>query len=429
MLMDAGNAVVLSLLLAALYATAVFMFYIFFRHGYPTAYTLNDEGIRIQYRKRSIAFIPYQIIEGVTFDQEGPNLGKAMADLGSFKDFTARKSEKYVLVETPFCTYYLSPSNPDKFKLEFDNHTKNAVAPSKELFTPDAFRDINSGSVSDSLKSLFLLLFVKFPVGQMLVGLLIVFGLSLLGYPLLAYSLSIIFILSLNLAVYFFSSSIGSQLLGSHTSDSVKIQSVIDSLKNKIAGPLPKIEVANPVIKGLNAFAAGPSPSRSVVILTRSIEDLPQNEIEAIVAHELGHIRHWHSLKLTLLSFFVIAFGFAVESTALVLVFLPLSLLAVSFISKIFEKDADLFAARITEPIVFSSVLQKVGENAAYRIYTLGLTLSNPKPIEEIRETVGLKAPKNFVKRASLWIFSSHPPIYYRLRVMQEIENKSMIRN
>ena len=419
---DFGNVLVLSFLFAVLYITAFFLFYIFFHHGYPTAYTLSNEGIKIQFHKRLIAFIPYQIIENVTFNQEGPNFNKAMTGLGSFKDFTARKSKKYVLVETPFCTYYLSPSNPDKFKLELDNYTKNIINKDR-LYEQNTSQNV----YSSSLKTIFLQLFVKFPIGQMLLSLLIIFGMSILGYSSLIYPLIVIFIVSLNLVIYFFSSSIGPLLLGSHASDNEKIQLTLNSLKNKTAGPLPKIEIANSLIKGLNAFAAGSSPSRSVVILTESIENLPQDEIEAIIAHELGHIKQWHSLKLTLLSSFIVLLMFAIESTTFVLIFLFLALLTMGIVSKFFEKNADLFAARIVEPTIFSSALLKVGENAAYRLYTQGLTLSNPKPLDEIKEAVGLKAPKNIVKKFWLWLFTSHPPIYYRLKVIHEFEKTNMM--
>ncbi len=415
---DFGNVIVLSFLFTALYITAFFMFYIFLRHGYPTAYAINNEGVKIQFHKRIIAFIPYQIIEEVTFNQDSPNLSKAMTGLGSFRDFTARKNKKYLLIETPFCTYCLSPSNPDEFRLELDNYTKNASTTNNDKhYEPEVYQD----AAYNSLKSLFLHLFVKFPVGQMLLGLLIIFGISLFGYSSLAYPLIVISVVSLNVVIYLFSASLGSQLLGSHSSDNLKFQSALNSIKNKIAGPLPKIEVADSLIKGLNAFAAGSSPSRSIVILTGSIENLPQEEIEAVVAHELGHIRHWHS-KLTLLGSFIVVFLFMVESTSLVLIFLLLALLIMSLVSKYFEKDADLFAARIVEPAVFSSALLTVGENAAYRLYAQGLTLNNPKPLEELKEAVGLTAPKGVMKKFWLWLFSSHPPIYYRLRAIQESE-------
>ncbi|MDR0492198.1 MAG: M48 family metalloprotease [Nitrososphaerota archaeon] len=425
--MDLGNIATLTTLLLILYAIALGMFYIFYRHsGYPTAYTLNNEGLRVQFHKKVLAYIPYHIIETVTIDQQGPNLNKALIGLGSFRDYTAKKSEKYILIETSFCTYYLTPSNPEKFKLELDNHYTKNTNPTNKQITPETYTRQGSSyaSFSGSLKNLFLLLFVKFPVGQMLLGISIMLVLSFLGYPVLAYPLIVISIISLSLTIYCLSSNIGSQLLGSHPTDSAKIQSAIDSLKNKLTTPLPKIEIADPLIKGINAFAVGSSPTRSRVILTKGMENLAQAEIEAIIVHELGHIRHWHSLKLTLLGIFVNVFLFVVvftlNVTAVVLIFIFVFFLIMSVFSKFFEMNADCFATHIVEPEAFSSALRKVGESAVYRLYEQFLTTGKAKSLDELREALGIIAPKSSIRKSYLWIFSSHPPLYYRLKILQD---------
>ena len=415
-----SDIIILSFLLFLLCGIGFFMLYIFSRYGYPTSYLLDNEGVKILFHRRQLAFIPYHIIERVTLDQEGPSLGRIMIGLGNISDLTARRCKNYVVIETPFFTYYLSPSDPEKFKSELDRYVKSTTTFNKEDLM-EARSQVQS-SRTRSLKSLLLLLFVKIPIGQLCVSFFIVWILISLGYPQLTYLLCTFFLIGLHLTIYLFSSSIASQLLGSHASNSKKIQLVATSIRQKTGGVLPKIEVADPLVKGLNAFTTGSSPSKSVVILTENIEKLSQDEIEAIVSHELCHIKKLHPMKLTMLNIVYLTLLYLLGSigfniTTLVF-FIFLSLLTSSLVSKILEREADIFAAKIVGPAIFSSTLLKVGENAAYRMHIQSLTLGKPKSLEEIKEAMGLKRPKRILNRFFLWIFSLHPPIYYRINTV-----------
>ena len=415
-----SDIIVLSFLLFLLCGIGFFMLYIFSRYGYPTSYLLDNEGVKILFHRRQLAFIPYHIIERVTLDQEGPSLGRIMIGLGNISDLTARRCKKYVAVETPFFTYYLSPSDPEKFKLELDRYVESTTTFNKEDLM-EARSQVQS-TRSRSLKSLLLLLFVKIPIGQLCVSFFIIWIVISFGYPQLTYFLSTFFLIGLHLTIYLFSSSIASQLLGSHASSSEKIQLVATSIRQKTGGVLPKIEVADPLVKGLNAFTTGSSPSKSVVILTENIEKLSQDEIEAVVSHELCHIKKWHPLKLTMLNIVYLTFFYLLVSIGFNITtfvfFSFLSLFIMSLVSKILEREADIFAARIVGPTIFSSALLKVGENAAYRMHIQSLILGKPKPLEEIKEAMGVKRPKRIWGRFFLWIFSLHPPIYYRINTV-----------
>jgi len=210
--------------------------------------------------------------------------------------------------------------------------------------------------------------------------------------------------------------------LGSQASNSKKIELVTTSIREKMRGLPPKIEVADPLVKGLNAFTAGPSESKSVVILTENIEKLSQDEIEAIAFHELCHIKQRHPLKLTMLNIVYLTlmyfFSLIRFNIAILVFFIFLSLFSLSLVSKIFEREADIFAARIVGPTIFSSTLLKVGENAAYRMHIQSLTLGKPKSLEGIKEAMSLNRPKRMLNRLFLWIFSLHPPIYYRINTV-----------
>ena len=412
-----GAIIVLSFLLFLLYGVGFLMLYIFLRHGYPTSYILDDEGVRILFHRRRLAFVPHDIIERVTLDEEGPSVGRIM--IGYISDMTARRSKQYVAVETPFFTYYLSPSNPREFKSQLDPYVRSTTFNQEDFMK--ARSEVESSRML-SLKKLLLLLFVKIPIGQLYVSFFIIWTSTSLGYPQeLIYLLSTFFLITSHFVIYLFSSSIASQLLGSNPFSSRKIESAATSIAKKTGG-LPKIEVADPLVKGLNAFAAGPSPSKSVVILTEKIEELSPDEIEAVILHELYHIKDWHSLKLTMINVVYLTlmyfFGFFRFSTINLMSSIFLSLLTISLVSKILEREADISSAKIVGSPTFSSTLLKIGEDAAFRMHILGLTLGKPKPLEEIKEATGVKRPKRMLKRLSLWIFSLHPPIYHRIKTV-----------
>ena len=421
-----SDIIILSFLLFLLCGIGFFMLYIFSRYGYPTSYLLDNEGVKILFHRRQLAFIPYNIIERVTLDREGPSLGRIMIGLGNISDLTARRCDQYVSVETPFFTYYLSPSDPEKFKSELDRYVKSTTTFNREDLM-EARSQVQS-SRARSLKSLLLLLFVKIPVGQLCASFFIIWIVISFGYPQLTYFLITFFLIGLHLTIYLFSSSIASQLLGSHASGSEKIQLVATSIRQKTGGVLPKIEVADPLVKGLNAFTTGSSPSKSVVILTENIEKLSQDEIEAIVFHELCHIKKWHPMKLTMLNIVYLTLLYLLGSIGFNITtfvfFSFLSLFVMSLVSKILEREADIFSARIVGPAIISSTLLKVGEDAAFRMYILSLTLGKPKPLEEIKEAAGVKRPKRILKRLFLWIFSLHPPIYHRINTVNNYAYK-----
>lgn len=76
-------------------------------------------------------------------------------------------------------------------------------------------------------------------------------------------------------------------------SDNPEIYNSVDNLA--IAAGLPKTpEVYFIDSPALNAFATGKSPKNSYVVLTRGIiEKLNKEELEAVIAHEISHIKNY----------------------------------------------------------------------------------------------------------------------------------------
>ena len=125
------------------------------------------------------------------------------------------------------------------------------------------------------------------------------------------------------------------------------------------------------------AFTYGSTKSRSRIVLTKGLmKYLNDEELESVVAHELGHIVHWDFAIMTLATtlmqiFYLIYSSFSRASddkkkgsliiAASAFVFYLIARFMVLFLSRIREYYADEFSARHTSPLALSSALLKVG--------------------------------------------------------------------
>src|SRR5579863_10146322 len=106
--------------------------------------------------------------------------------------------------------------------------------------------------------------------------------------------LALIIAAVMNLGSYFFSDKIAIASAGAQPisrEDNPRIYQIVERLAAKANIPVPKIyfiPTASP-----NAFATGRNPSHASVAVTRGILELcDDEEIEGVLAHELGHVRN-----------------------------------------------------------------------------------------------------------------------------------------
>jgi heat shock protein HtpX len=109
------------------------------------------------------------------------------------------------------------------------------------------------------------------------------------------------FAIVMNVGSYWFSDSIvlrmhNAQEIGPQ--DSPEIHGMVERLAKKAAIPMPRVYIIPE--DSPNAFATGRSPSKGAVAMTEGIlRVLNRDELEGVIAHELGHIAHRDTLIMT----------------------------------------------------------------------------------------------------------------------------------
>lgn len=161
------------------------------------------------------------------------------------------------------------------------------------------------------------------------------------------------------------------------------LRSFIEKVVQEKGIPFPKmgiIEDGTP-----NAFTYGHTPKNARIILTRGLMDiLDEDELEAVVAHELGHAIHWDILVMTMASMVPILlyyiFRLAMESSRgkssknnplpvigiAAFVLYIIANYVVLFLSRVREYWADRFAGEVTSnPGSLASALVKIAYGLA----------------------------------------------------------------
>lgn len=192
--------------------------------------------------------------------------------------------------------------------------------------------------------------------------------------------------------------------------------------------PKPKIAIVNSPIP--NAFATGRNKKNAVVAVTSSLMDkLSQPELEAVLAHELSHIRHRDMFVMTLAGFFstiafflmryLIFFGDRRRGNIMLIWAASVAVWLVSFIliralSRYREFSADRGAALTTgNPSNLASALLKIS-GSIKRV-----------PPQELRKAEGMNAffiIPALSKGSLMNLFSTHPPIEKRIERLEKLE-------
>ncbi len=215
-----------------------------------------------------------------------------------------------------------------------------------------------------------------------------------------------------------------------------RIYNLVENLCIGSGMPMPKVNIIND--DSLNAFASGINNSTFTVSLSRGIiEKLNDEELEAVIAHELTHIRNRDVRLLIISIIFVGIFAFLTEALVRTVrfsggsrgkkdgrvVIIALMLAAVGyFLSTVFrfaisrqrEYMADAGSAMMTKnPLALASALEKIAIDpqieAVKRNDIAQMFIDNPQD-KKVR-------PVSFPFGS---MFMTHPPIEKRIALLRQ---------
>ncbi|MEM5879277.1 MAG: zinc metalloprotease HtpX [Candidatus Aenigmatarchaeota archaeon] len=232
--------------------------------------------------------------------------------------------------------------------------------------------------------------------------------------------------------------------------------------KNKV--PIPKIALAR--VGSPNAFVFGRTPGSAVLTVTQGLlNNLTQEEVKAVVAHEIGHIKHKDMIVMTIVSaipilaYFVARFlifapsrdrrrdvGAAVLVGFVAYIVYLISNLLVLALSRLREYYADRFSGINTKPKLLASALAKITyglsmssekiENSSVRSFFIADPVSATTEVNKLSsEYSDLNLDEGELKKAMEWekknplmrfleIFRTHPLTFKRILALRNLEKE-----
>lgn len=241
------------------------------------------------------------------------------------------------------------------------------------------------------------------------------------------------------------------------------LHETVKELCKKNKTPVPKIALAR--VGAPNAFVFGRTPGSAVLVVTQGLlNNLTQEEVQAVIAHEIGHIKHKDMVVMTIVSaipiiaYFVAQFLISSPSdrrrdagVAILIglgayfVYLISNLLVLA-LSRLREYYADRFSGINTKPRLLASALAKITyglsfsservENSAVRSFYIADPVSAATEMKELSsEYSDLNLDEKELERAMEWerrnplirvleIFRTHPLTFKRIRALKELEKE-----
>lgn len=206
-----------------------------------------------------------------------------------------------------------------------------------------------------------------------------------------------------------------------------RVAPIVGGLSQRMGIPMPRLWLIND--PSPNAFATGRNPQHASVAFTAGIlQTMSDDEIEGVVAHELGHVLHRDILissiaatiatAITFLSRMSFFFGGSRDeeegggwSGLLMMILAPIAALLIQMaISRSREFDADAASAKYTgNPYKLVSALQKL-ESYSKRI-----------PLDATPSTAHLFIIQPFSGASLMKLFSTHPSTQERIARLQAL--------
>lgn len=237
---------------------------------------------------------------------------------------------------------------------------------------------------------------------------------------------------------YFLASKLAVAMTGAHEiekRDNPRLYRIVENLSIASGLPTPKVYIIDDPAP--NAFATGRDPKHSLVAVTTGLLDLmTDQELEGVIAHELGHVKNY-DIRVSMIAFgLVSAIGLISDIVIRILFFggseerknIPPQLYIIAIV------------AVILAPIVASLIQLAISRQREYLADSTGaLTTRYPEGLASALEK--LKSHTRPMKRQSTstahlffanplkpgffsGLFSTHPPLEDRIARLRKIEGK-----
>jgi heat shock protein HtpX len=213
--------------------------------------------------------------------------------------------------------------------------------------------------------------------------------------------------------------------------DTPGLHALVERLAIQADVPMPRVAISD--LPAPNAFAMGRSPKHATVCVTTGLlHVLERAELEAVLAHEIGHIRNRDVALMTMASFFASLAALVAQVAAFgglggrdrdsgpgiaVILLVSIAVYVISYflmlaLSRYREYAADRSAALFTgRPSALASALRRL-ENA---------------PQQDLREVASMQAFFIVPPRAGgalSRLFATHPPTEERIARLAQMESR-----
>ena len=193
--------------------------------------------------------------------------------------------------------------------------------------------------------------------------------------------------LVMNVGSYWFSDKLVLRMYGARAVENTELNAIVAELAARGGMPVPKVYLIDS--DQPNAFATGRNPENAAVAATSGLmQRLNRDEVRAVLAHELGHVKNRDSLTMTITAVLAGAIGMLAQSlfffgglggrddrnsplggigALLVMILAPLAAMLVQMaISRSREYEADKAGAELSgAPRALASALHKISNAAA----------------------------------------------------------------
>jgi len=260
---------------------------------------------------------------------------------------------------------------------------------------------------------------------------------SFFKVELLGAALFFLIAVAMNFVSYFYSDKIVLKMYGAREvseEEAPELHSIVNELTVNAGIPKPKVAIVESSTP--NAFATGRNPKKAVVAVTTGILGLlSRDELEGVIAHELGHVKNRDILIGAIAAtiagaIFIVAnyarffaiFGGGGDDDGggligiiAMAIIAPIAAMMVQLaISRAREYKADESGAQISgKPLALANALRKL---------QIGV---NARPMDTNPATAHMFIVNPFGEKGKMLLnlFSTHPPMDERIKRLEELRN------